>query len=216
MAPDYRPLVCSVKRTGEDTKRNLVPVCVTVGGEPRRVTLVSPVAPYQSTPLSDSSRTRSRSLGSSLVTVAVRSHGFLACKRGAFASGVAGLLALDVHTLSSYRRFLGVRRVKGIPPAWHPDITPSRSSRTDHRDGFTEADHLCGGRWRTPPVARVGARSLPRYAGLWHTAQESSKGKPAHPSLVLWGKQSRGAPEGLAHHTGSLRKVSAKHLFRTA
>jgi hypothetical protein len=79
----------------------------------------------------------------------------------------------------------------------------------------TAADHRLGDGWRTPPAPRGGVRALPRYADLWQTAQ-SSRGIPAHRGPILRGKQSRGAPEGLAHQTSSLRKVTLKTLLRTA
>ena len=213
VASDYRPLVRVVKRTGGDKTTKRVPVYVSVGGEPRRVTVVPPVAPRTFTPSPDSSWARSCLPGSSPVTVAVRSHGCPACKRGAFADGVMGLF---VSTFTPCRivdgplGFAASKETHRLGNRTSPQVARRELiSMTDS----PAADHRLGGGWRRPPAPRVGARALPRYAGLWHTAQESSKGKPAHPGLIRWGKQSRGAPEGLAHHTGSLRKVTLKTLL---
>jgi hypothetical protein len=63
------------------------------------------------------------------------------------------------------------------------------------------ADHRSGDGRRTPPAPRVGARALPRYASLWHTANDST-GIEAQ-RWPLQGPSVRGVPEGLAHHTGS-------------
>jgi hypothetical protein len=73
------------------------------------------------------------------------------------------------------------------------------------------ADHRSGDGRRTPPAPRVGARALPRYASLWHTANDST-GIEAQ-RWPLQGPSVRGVPEGLAHHTGRSQKVSLKTLL---
>jgi len=73
----------------------------------------------------------------------------------------------------SSRRFPGSHHVKKDLPAWHPDSKPSRSPRTDLRDGFTcESITRSGDGWRTPPARQVDARAFLAYAGPMANGRE--------------------------------------------